>query len=717
MTKYLRTSERNLFKRCQWAWERSYIDRLKTNQRESIALWFGTGIHLALENWYIPGRKRGTDPRETWRDYVNESRGNTEWVNTYHDGDFSEAVSALELGEDMLTQYLDEYGLEEHIEVISAEQTFQVPVKHKSWKSDDRTDDLLGEHCNYQVDDVTTYVGTFDMVVRDHRDGKLYVWDHKGLRMSEQVMTPDGWKANGDLAVGDLVIGSDGKPTEVTGVYDLGKRQMYRVHMQDGSYVDTTDDHYWTLWDGERSKLRTTQEVMEELEKPGQNKYVTLPKQPLVDWEPRDLPIDPYVLGAALGDGTLRSGIRMSNPDDFILNKISERYETRVEKSQPGRCRSFSIPGMAGPLRDLGLLGRTSHDKFIPESYLYSSIEQRKGILAGLLDTDGHIDTHNRIKFCTVSDQLKDGVEFLVRSLGGRAQSSSYEAYYIKEGKKHVTGRYWHVSIRMNDCPFTMPRHIERFRPPKTSLSRNIKRVEKVDKDYARCIRVSAEDSLYMTKDCIITHNTAAQLGSSNTQYLPLDDQAGAYWAIATHTLRKQGLIGPKEAISGVVYNYLRKAKADTRPRNADGYCTNKPQKKHFIEALTEKGIESPDEKKPLDKLTVAVLESLAEEHKIEVFGEVSASQPPKNLDRVTVFRHRKQMRSQIERIQDDLEVMSLVKNNLVPTTKTPTRECGFCEFREICELDESGKDYSDFAEQIYTTWDPYAAHREKEDH
>lgn len=388
MTKYLRTSERNLFKRCQWAWERSYIDRLKTGQRESIALWFGTGIHLALENWYIPGRKRGTDPRETWRDYVNNSRGNTEWVNTYHDGDFSEAVSALELGEDMLTQYLDEYGTEEHLEVISAEQTFQVPVKHKSWKSDDRTDDLLGEHCNYQVDDVTTYVGTFDMVVRDHRDGKLYVWDHK----------------------------------------------------------------------------------------------------------------------------------------------------------------------------------------------------------------------------------------------------------------------------------------------------------------------------------------TAAQLGSSNTQYLPLDDQAGAYWAIATYTLRKQGLIGPKEAISGVVYNYLRKAKADTRPRNADGYCTNKPQKKHFVEALTEKGIESPDEKKPLDKLTVAVLESLAEEHKIEVFGEVSASQPPKNLDRVTVFRHRQQMRSQIERIQDDLEVMSLVKNNLVPTTKTPTRECGFCEFREICELDESGKDYSDFAEQIYTTWDPYAAHREKED-
>ena len=58
----LRTSERNLFKRCQWAWEREYIDRLKVNGRESIALWFGTGIHLAMEHWYIPGRRGAPTP-------------------------------------------------------------------------------------------------------------------------------------------------------------------------------------------------------------------------------------------------------------------------------------------------------------------------------------------------------------------------------------------------------------------------------------------------------------------------------------------------------------------------------------------------------------------------------------------------------------------------------------------------------------------------------
>ena len=74
----LRTSERNLFKRCQWAWERNYIDRLENANRFSPALWFGTGIHLALEKWYIPGAERGVHPVETWKAYCDEARADTQ---------------------------------------------------------------------------------------------------------------------------------------------------------------------------------------------------------------------------------------------------------------------------------------------------------------------------------------------------------------------------------------------------------------------------------------------------------------------------------------------------------------------------------------------------------------------------------------------------------------------------------------------------------------
>ena len=73
----LRTSERKQFKECQWKWERNYVDRLQNKYDNGTALWFGTGIHLALEKYYIPGTERGADPVETWTQYVNDTRGDT----------------------------------------------------------------------------------------------------------------------------------------------------------------------------------------------------------------------------------------------------------------------------------------------------------------------------------------------------------------------------------------------------------------------------------------------------------------------------------------------------------------------------------------------------------------------------------------------------------------------------------------------------------------
>lgn len=706
MTNMLRTSERNLFKRCQWAWERSYQDRLQYSARESVALWFGTGIHEALEHWYIPGTKRGVDPRETFEEYVNRTAARTEYINTFHEGDFSEAIDAKELGVDMLTQYLEHYGEESHLEVISAEQTFQIPVKHPSWRKSEDAGVVV-------EDDVTNYVGTFDLVIRDHEaNGKIFMWDHKGLRTSEQVMTPEGWKANGDLVVGDLVIGSDGNPTKVTGVYDLGERPVYRVDMSDGSFVDTTDDHFWTLKNyGGRERVLTTEEVMQG----SHPSYRYLPSQPEINWEEKELPVEPYVLGVILGDGAISGqGASVSSSDPEVMAKVSSFVPVTNRKSLPGKCQTYGLPGIAKELAGLGLMGRTSHTKFIPEDYLYGSADQRRGLLAGLLDTDGHVDTRKRIKFCTVSDDLKDGIMHLVRSLGGRCSASSSKAYYIKDGEKIVTGRYWHVNIRMKECPFTLKRHVDRF-VPATTLSRKVKSVERLEEtDQMRCIRVEASDSLYITKDCIVTHNTAKALGSANTQYLPLDDQAGSYWAVANHVLRKQGLISEKEKLAGIIYNYLVKRKADTRPRNPEGFYTNKPQKKHFVSALTEAGVTEVSDK-PVDKLKLDELESVADEHGVKVFGEVSANQPPKTFDRVTVYRSPNQQRSQIKRIQNDLEAMSLVRNNLLAATKTPTRECGFCEFREICELDESGRDWTEMADMVYHEWEPYKAHENKE--
>lgn len=195
----------------------------------------------------------------------------------------------------------------------------------------------------------------------------------------------------------------------------------------------------------------------------------------------------------------------------------------------------------------------------------------------------------------------------------------------------------------------------------------------------------------------LMENKTASRLSSGDTQYLPLDDQAGSYYVAATYILRKEGLIGDKEFISGVTYNYLQKKKRDNRPRNPQGLYCNKPQKKHYIEALKDI-VEAPE------KMQLKQLIEVAEEKKTEVFGEPSANQPQSPFKRVLVKRSTKQLKSQLQRLQTDAMLISAVAEETLPATKNPSRECTFCEFNELCELDESNKNWRAVAKDIYKT-------------
>ena len=92
----------------------------------------------------------------------------------------------------------------------------------------------------------------------------------------------------------------------------------------------------------------------------------------------------------------------------------------------------------------------------------------------------------------------------------------------------------------------------------------------------------------------------------------------------------------------------------------------------------------------------------------------MSNSQPTKRFDRVVVRKNPKQQNRQVQRMSQDLTAMSLVRNGVVAATKNPTRDCTFCPFQEICEIDDKNEDYSDMVEQVYTTWEPYATHEEE---
>jgi hypothetical protein len=165
----------------------------------------------------------------------------------------------------------------------------------------------------------------------------------------------------------------------------------------------------------------------------------------------------------------------------------------------------------------------------------------------------------------------------------------------------------------------------------------------------------------------LIEHKTAKQI---STLHLPLDDQAGSYWLVATDVLRRLKLIGPKEQIEGIRYNFLRKALPDSREVNAEGMRLNKD-------------------------------------------GSVSKSQPAALFLREPVFRFPGERRTQLSRIQDEAVEMALVKAGVLPVTKNPTKDCAYdCQFFQMCQLHESGDDWQSYRDMMYTVEDPYSDHR-----
>lgn len=206
-----------------------------------------------------------------------------------------------------------------------------------------------------------------------------------------------------------------------------------------------------------------------------------------------------------------------------------------------------------------------------------------------------------------------------------------------------------------------------------------------------------------------------------STSHLPIDDQAGTYWAVATHTLRRQKLIGPKEELAGIVYNFLRKAENDERPMNADGLYTNKPTKAHYVEALWNSPLPAVKQAllgrqiRFLEKLTLAQLVAAAEKYGVTVLGEVSKVQPPPYFLREQVDRTPAERNGQLSRIGAEVIAMNNFRSGIQPMYKSPRYDCKrFCDFFEMCELHEQGADLEEFMEVMYDVEDMYAAHRPK---
>lgn len=362
-------------------------------------------------------------------------------------------------------------------------------------------------------------------VASGHGPGKLEPLDN-------EIDTPRGRRKFGELKVGDLVFGVDGQPTRIVGIPYRGVRPCYKVTFDDGSSVVVGREHLWTVQGRQQRRKDTkgsalgkwvtleTHEIIERgvLRKNGavMARQWCIPRARAVQFPRAEQPLPPYYVGVFIGDGTAASG-NLSVRDIQVLEHLKEIGIAFEEYRCPDKDMfSVTVHHVRGGLRTAGLLGRRSHERFIPNCYKYASVEQRWELFRGLIDSDAYIDKQGSISYTTTSRQLADDVVWLVRSLGGKAwvrDTVKKSFYYDDDWRRVYCKDAYNVAIALP--PNEKLGYAELYLLPRVGkkiqeryLTRWIASIEPVGDKEGMCISVDRADGLYLTHDFIVTHNS-----------------------------------------------------------------------------------------------------------------------------------------------------------------------------------------------------------------
>ena len=244
----------------------------------------------------------------------------------------------------------------------------------------------------------------------------------KRQALSSRVLTPDGWSTIGKIRIGDFVIGSDGKPTMVTGLSETTEMPLYRLTTRTGRSTLCDAEHLWTV-DGKakdyRRKTLTTKQISKNLyvlkaphvyEGRIYKEYTHfIPYVNPICFKRKKLPLDPYLLGILLGDGCLVYNTPRFTCDVDDWNHYY-RHIFKYDCSEPKQKKdsnaySVNIRRIYKQIQKLDLFGTRSNTKFIPKKYLFASIEQRVSLLQGMMDTDGTICS-GTLSYSTISKTM-----------------------------------------------------------------------------------------------------------------------------------------------------------------------------------------------------------------------------------------------------------------------------------------------------------------------
>ena len=366
----------------------------------------------------------------------------------------------------------------------------------------------------------------------------------KGLTLDTPIPTPDGWKLNGDLQDGDRIFDEQGQICFVEKAHDpYMPTSLYRMTFSDGSCLEADGDHLWsTLTHRDRkqmtrhgikrvptdwafyrhaltdchgnvtgycgSDVRDTNDLIQTFTHSSRKdlNHCIPTAQPL-NLPVAQLPIDPWLLGAWLGDGSSKEQVIWGHVEDIWLARDHAEklgYQTSVKRDKRNTY-GLRILGLSTQLRALGVYG----NKHVPDIYMRASVKQRLALLRGLMDTDGY-QSSKGVEFCNMNEKLAQAVFELAVSLG--------EKPTIKAGRATLNGKdcgtKYRVCWRWNRFnPFTLPRKLTQCAAPANQSfkhgHRMIVSIESIEPRMVRCITVNSRSALYLAgRSMIPTHNT-----------------------------------------------------------------------------------------------------------------------------------------------------------------------------------------------------------------
>lgn len=386
----------------------------------------------------------------------------------------------------------------------------------------------------------------------------------KALALDTPIPTPSGWRTMAEIAPGDYVFGQDGRPVKVVAATDVMRdRQCYEVSFSTGETIVADAMHLWETdarsdrdrlkgrggkTKGPKPSIKTTEQIYNTLKCRNENNHRIRISGP-VQFTGQDLPIDPYVLGAWLGDGTSAAGsICIGDQDKEEISRILADCGHPVRHADGCTYRfgdgdsshAARSNSLAAKLRALGVL----NNKHVPYQYMTASVANRMALLQGLMDTDGTCSKAGQCTFTNTKKSLAVSVHMLANSLGIKAT--------IREGVARLNGKIvsakWDVSFfAYDDTPvFRLERKKARQKKRPQTESRSshivITGCVPVNSVPVKCIEVDSTDGLFLCgRTFITTHNSA--LSSGVALYMLAADGEGGAEVYSAATTRDQARI------------------------------------------------------------------------------------------------------------------------------------------------------------------------------